>query len=163
MSQSIAGTLADEAALVAFAQDLATAAERPLAIALQGPLGAGKTSFARALLHALGHRGPVRSPTYTLVEQYPLHSGQAWHLDLYRLGSPEEVDWLGLHDFDPHADWLLVEWPQRADQYLPKLDLNLSLDYAEPGRDFCLRALSQSGARTVQALATCSSLPSGPG
>ncbi len=142
-SQSL--LLVDEPALAEFAERLATVSVRPLAIALQGPLGAGKTSFARALLRALGHAGPVRSPTYTLVEQYLVANGMVWHMDLYRLGSPEEVDWLGLDDFDAQSDWLLVEWPQRGADHLPKMDLHLSLDYADPGRQLRITALSEQG------------------
>lgn len=149
---SLSGTWPDEAALGLFAAQLARAATAPLSIALSGPLGAGKTSFARALLRALGHQGPVRSPTYTLVEQYPVDAGLVWHLDLYRLGSAEEADWLGLHDFDPLSDWLLVEWPQRAAGHLPAPDLTLQLDYAEPGRGYELSAVSERGAAALTAL-----------
>ena len=150
---TVAGHLPDENALELLAQRLHAAAGQSLAIALEGPLGAGKTSFARALLRSLGHAGPVRSPTYTLVEQYPLAQGQVWHLDLYRLGSPEEADWLGLHDFEPDQDWLLVEWPQRAADHLPDLDLRLVLDYADPGRDYQIEALSARGQRLLRSLA----------
>jgi len=143
--QTTSLSLEDESALAAFAQRLARAASEPLAIALEGPLGAGKTSFARALLGALGHSGPVRSPTYTLVEQYRLSDGIVWHLDLYRLGSAEEVDWLGLDDFDPNSDWLLVEWPQRGAEHLPSLDLTMRLDYADPGRSMQMAAQSERG------------------
>ena len=150
---TVAGHLPDENALELLAQRLHAAAGQSLAIALEGPLGAGKTSFARALLRSLGHAGPVRSPTYTLVEQYPLAQGQVWHLDLYRLGSPEEADWLGLHDFEPDQDWLLVEWPQRAADHLPGLDLRLVLDYADPGCDYQIEALSARGQRLLRSLA----------
>ena len=143
-----------ESALATLAAEL-LASPRPLSIALHGPLGAGKTSFTRALLRGLGHQGPVRSPTYTLVEQYelPPSAGTLWHLDLYRLGSPEEADWLGLHDFEPDQDWLLVEWPQRAADHLPDLDLRLVLDYADPGRDYQIEALSARGQRLLRSLA----------
>jgi tRNA threonylcarbamoyladenosine biosynthesis protein TsaE len=146
--------LIDEAALVQVASDLARA-QRPLAIALRGPLGAGKTALARALLRSLGHVGAVRSPTYTLVECYPLPTAavgtQLWHLDLYRLGSSEEVDWLGLVDFDPSTDWLLVEWPDRGEGHLPAFDLLIDLDYAEPGRTLFWRALEPAAAGLIRA------------
>lgn len=155
--------LPSEAALVDLAHDLLRAT-RPLAIALHGPLGAGKTSLARALLRELGHAGPVRSPTYTLVEHYrldpPLDAGadspalkprpsalspppsalNLWHLDLYRLGTPEEVDWLGLQDYRAGQDWLLVEWPERGAGHLPPFDLELWLDHAPVGRELRWRA-----------------------
>ena len=130
-----------ESALATLAAEL-LASPRPLSIALHGPLGAGKTSFTRALLRGLGHQGPVRSPTYTLVEQYelPPSAGTLWHLDLYRLGTAEEVDWLGLQDFQPGQDWLLVEWPGQGIGHLPPFDLELWFDYAEPGRSLRWRA-----------------------
>lgn len=146
--------LADESALEALARALARA-PRPLAIALRGPLGAGKTTLARALVRSLGHPGPVRSPTYTLVECYRLPAaptaGQLWHLDLYRLASSEEVDWLGLADFDPAQDWLLVEWPDRGAGHLPDFDLLLDLDYAEPGRTLHWRALTPAAVGLIAA------------
>jgi tRNA threonylcarbamoyladenosine biosynthesis protein TsaE len=129
--------LPDESAMAALA-DALLRSPRPLAVALRGPLGAGKTTLARSLLRALGHTGPVRSPTYTLVECYPIGpeaaAARVWHLDLYRLGSSEEVDWLGLDEYERARDWLLVEWPDRGAGHLPAFDLQLALDYAEPGR-----------------------------
>ena len=144
---------ADEAAMVTCGARLAAAAEPSLVVYLDGELGMGKTTFTRGFMRALGHAGAVKSPTYTLVEQYPLAQGQVWHLDLYRLGSPEEADWLGLHDFEPDQDWLLVEWPQRAADHLPGLDLRLVLDYADPGRDYQIEALSARGQRLLRSLA----------
>ena len=144
--------LGDESALEQLADTIARAPQ-PLAIALRGPLGAGKTTLARALLRKLGHAGPVRSPTYTLVECYPLPASSAtaqlWHLDLYRLGSSAEVDWLGLADYDPANDWLLVEWPDRGEGHLPAFDLLLDLDYADPGRTLHWRALSAKAADLI--------------
>jgi tRNA threonylcarbamoyladenosine biosynthesis protein TsaE len=141
--------LPDEDAMAGLA-DALLRSPRPLAIALRGPLGAGKTTLARSLLRALGHNGPVRSPTYTLVECYQIGSDQTaarlWHLDLYRLGSGEEVDWLGLDDYERTRDWLLVEWPDRGAGHLPDFDLQLDLDYAEPGRQLHWRALDAAAA-----------------
>ncbi len=136
--------LPDEGAMASLA-DALLQSPRPLAVALRGPLGAGKTTLARSLLRALGHRGPVRSPTYTLVECYPIGpegtGARVWHLDLYRLGSSEEVDWLGLDEYERERDWLLVEWPDRGAGHLPEFDLQLVLDYAEPGRMLCWEAI----------------------
>lgn len=123
----------------------ALAASRPprAVVHLHGDLGAGKSSLARALLRALGVQGPVRSPTYTLVERYPVAGGEAWHLDLYRIADAGELDFLGL-DGDEATLWL-VEWPERGLGALPKADLAVHLAVAGTGRTARLEALSQAG------------------
>jgi len=98
---------------------------------LCGHLGAGKSTLARAWLRTLGITGPIRSPTYTLVEPYAIPGGEALHLDLYRLGSSEEWDALGLEDAD--ALLWLVEWPERAQGRLPPADLHIDLALAGNG------------------------------
>ena len=110
---------------------------------LAGDLGAGKSTLARALLRALGVEGPIRSPTYTLVERYPVPGGEAWHLDLYRIGNPGELEYLGL---DPgEASLWLVEWPERGGDSLPRPDLVIHFDHAREGRTARLTALSPAG------------------
>lgn len=99
-------------------------------IHLEGELGAGKTTLGRALLRALGVRGAVRSPTYTLVEPYDIDGLRVLHLDLYRLADPEELYGLGVLDEAPPAAWWLVEWPQRGGALLPAADLRLELRHA---------------------------------
>lgn len=100
---------------------------------LRGQLGAGKSSLARALLRGLGVQGAIRSPTYTLVERYPLSTGgEAWHLDLYRIGDPGELEYLGLDGEDPVL-WL-VEWPERGRGHLPPPDLLIELAVEKDGR-----------------------------
>lgn len=99
---------------------------------LRGDLGAGKSTLARALLRALGVTGAIRSPTYTLVERYPVGDGDAVHLDLYRIGDPGELEFLGL-DAGEGALWL-VEWPERGASALPPADLDVALALAGDGR-----------------------------
>ncbi|MGQ4659097.1 tRNA (adenosine(37)-N6)-threonylcarbamoyltransferase complex ATPase subunit type 1 TsaE [Lysobacter sp. F6437] len=136
----------------------ALAATRPprAVVHLQGDLGAGKSTLARALLRALGVAGAIRSPTYTLVERYPLATGgEAWHMDLYRIGDPGELEFLGL-DTDDATLWL-VEWPERGGQALPAPDLQIALALEGAGRQARLTPLSEIGRGWLDRL-----LPEGP-
>ena len=118
---------------------------------LQGDLGAGKSTLARALLRALGVEGAIRSPTYTLVERYPIPEGEAWHLDLYRIGDVGELDFLGLDE--AVATLWLVEWPERAGSALPQADLRIELGNEGQGRVARLLAGSDEGAVWLARLA----------
>jgi tRNA threonylcarbamoyladenosine biosynthesis protein TsaE len=114
----------------------ASPADRPLVIALNGDLGAGKTTFVGGLLRSLGVTGPVRSPTYTLVEPYKLDVAQGrrvYHLDLYRLADAGDLEMLAPRDLlDPGAV-LLVEWAERGGRALPVADLSLTFAYPRGG------------------------------
>jgi tRNA threonylcarbamoyladenosine biosynthesis protein TsaE len=126
--------LSDPAATDAFALEMAAhfrANDQLRMIFLTGPLGAGKSSFARALLRALGVTGPIKSPTYTLVEPYQTAFGSILHLDLYRLSDGAELEFLGLREAFSDARLMLIEWPERAIDALPKPDLWLHFDYAD--------------------------------
>ncbi|NIJ68411.1 tRNA (adenosine(37)-N6)-threonylcarbamoyltransferase complex ATPase subunit type 1 TsaE [Xanthomonas sp. 60] len=126
-------------------------------MALQGDLGAGKSTTARALLRALGVTGAIRSPTYTLVERYPLgDGGEAWHLDLYRIGGAAELDFLGLDD-DAATLWL-VEWPERGEGALPPTDLVLELAIHGQGRKARLIPVSDEGEGWVKRAAAAEQL-----
>jgi tRNA threonylcarbamoyladenosine biosynthesis protein TsaE len=138
--------LADAQATASLGARLARAVT-PGILYLNGELGAGKTTLARGLLRGLGHAGKVRSPTYTLVEPYALESFQVYHLDLYRLADPEELEWLGLRDMLADAALLLVEWPERGSGYLPSADLSIQLDYSGSGREASLEASTPVGQR----------------
>ena len=138
--------LEDEAATIALAERLQRALPDSLAgwtILLEGELGAGKSTFARALIRALGHAGPVPSPTYTLVEPYNLSSGVVYHVDLYRVASDDELRFLGWNELDDGLR--LVEWPDRAPGLSDAADLRLSLTYSGAGREATLQGLSEKG------------------
>ncbi|MDG2516320.1 tRNA (adenosine(37)-N6)-threonylcarbamoyltransferase complex ATPase subunit type 1 TsaE [Lysobacter soli] len=119
---------------------------------LHGDLGAGKSTIARALLRALGVQGAIRSPTYTLVERYPLADGEAWHLDLYRIADPGELEFLGLDSADVRL-WL-VEWPERGAGALPVPDLTIEMSMRGPGRIARLRSGSPVGDSWVGRVST---------
>ena len=135
--------LADTAMTEVLGRALAATRPPQAVVHLQGDLGAGKSTLARALLRALGVEGAIRSPTYTLVERYPIPAGEAWHLDLYRIGDAAELDFLGLDDAT--ATLWLVEWPERAGPALPVADLRVELAISGDGRSACLQAQSKIG------------------
>ena len=117
--------------------------ESGLTLWLQGELGAGKTSMARAILRGLGHTGRVPSPTYTLIEPYELDCGRVFHVDLYRLQSPDEADGLGLAELPGPGELLLVEWPERGGDRLPPADLQLQLAVRPDRRELVALASAQ--------------------
>lgn len=131
---------------------LAKAISGGLVIHLSGELGAGKTTLVRGVLRGLGHAGSVRSPTYTLVEPYELAGRRVYHLDLYRLGDPEELEWIGLRDLLDADSLALIEWPERGRGMLPQADLELSLEYFGTGRRVSLTGHSKAGARVIAQL-----------
>jgi len=121
-------------------------------VALEGDLGAGKTTLVRGFLRALGHVGSVRSPTYTLVEPYRIGDCDVFHLDLYRLVDPEELEELGVRDYFASAAWILVEWPERGAGILPEPDLRIHLRPEREGRAAALEAASARGRKWLAAL-----------
>jgi tRNA threonylcarbamoyladenosine biosynthesis protein TsaE len=119
--------LADEAATVKAGEQLAAQLSPGMTVFLEGTLGAGKTTITRGILQAFGHSGAVKSPTYTLVEPYESLSPMIYHFDLYRLGDPEELEYMGIRDYFSPQSLCIVEWAERGEGVLPEPDVIVSL------------------------------------
>lgn len=154
--------LPDPEAQLAFGEQLGRLLPPRLVVYLEGDLGTGKTTLVRGILRGLGHPGTVRSPTYTLVEPYELPAARVYHLDLYRLCDPDELEYLGLRDISGEDAVLLVEWPERGLSRLPPPDLIVRIRYRAQGRHLTLdprmpeardlvRSLDRPGAPVVEA------------
>ena len=142
----------DEAATQSFAKALAAhSAINNMAIELHGDLGAGKTTFVRHLLAALGVQGRVKSPTYAVVETYLLASGtNVWHFDFYRFNDPREWDDAGFRDMFASVGLKLIEWPEKAGEYLPQCDLALAIDVLpDESRSVQLSAFTPAGVELI--------------
>ena len=146
---SLTASLADEAATLALGQALARILQPGLVMHLHGELGAGKTCLTRALLHAAGYSGRVKSPTYTLMEPYTITlEGQSialLHFDLYRMGDPHEFIEAGFRDQVDGCAICIIEWPEQAGDLLPAPDLDLFLTVTEHSREVELLAKSEQG------------------
>ena len=117
-------------------------------IFLQGELGAGKTTLVRGFLRALGVTSAVKSPTYTLVEPYETTVGPVAHIDLYRLNSPQELEYAGLRDQFNGKTICLIEWPERGTGLLPVPDLHVQIEKQEGNRrNLGLTTETAAGAR----------------
>lgn len=137
--------LPDEAATLEFGAALWRAVYGGGLIFLSGDLGAGKTTLARGLLRAAGVTGAVKSPTYTLVEEYRLEGRMLYHFDLYRLGGAEELEWMGIRDYLEREALCLIEWPERGAGVLPHADLHLHLEPVAEGRQVEISAATERG------------------
>ncbi|MEO5701882.1 MAG: tRNA (adenosine(37)-N6)-threonylcarbamoyltransferase complex ATPase subunit type 1 TsaE [Casimicrobiaceae bacterium] len=129
----------------------------PLVITLRGELGSGKTTLVRAMLRALGWTGPVKSPTYSLLEHYLLSSLYFYHFDFYRVEDPNEWESTGFAEYFTKDSVCMVEWPDRVGGYLPPGDLAVEIAYAGPeslaGRDLTFIAHSPAGLRCLRTVA----------
>jgi tRNA threonylcarbamoyladenosine biosynthesis protein TsaE len=146
----------DEAAVERLAACFARAAEPPAVVYLRGDLGAGKTTFARAYIHALGYEGYVKSPSYGLLETYEAGGQKVLHLDLYRIEDPEELEFLALRDLFDDRAVLLIEWPDRGAGHLPDPDLVLEFGELAGGRCIDCSGQSDRGRALARAVARSS-------
>jgi tRNA threonylcarbamoyladenosine biosynthesis protein TsaE len=142
----------DEAAVAVLAASFAQRVCAPLVIFLEGDLGAGKTTFARAFLHALGYPGYVKSPSYGLLESYHAGGKAILHLDLYRIEDPEELDYLAIRDLYDAETVLLVEWPERGLDHLPAADMELRFDETDESHTISCFAKSAAGIEVSNAI-----------
>lgn len=117
---------------------LSKSPENALTVYLNGDLGAGKTTLTRSIVQAFGHRGNVKSPTYTLVEEYHLAPFSLFHFDLYRLASPEELEFMGIRDYFRPQSLCLIEWASRGKGMINDADIVIQLDYWQSGRKITL-------------------------
>lgn len=123
---------------------IARAGRRGQCVWLNGPLAAGKTTFARGYLRGLGFEGAVKSPTFTLVETYQLETATVHHFDLYRMADPAELEFIGIDDyFDAGAD-VLIEWPERGLGFLPAADIEITIEPRDRARDVVIRVAERA-------------------
>ncbi len=155
--------LPDPAATEAAGARLAPELVGGMVITLSGDLGAGKTTLARGCLRALGWTGPVKSPTYTLVEHYSFSSLYFYHFDFYRFNDPDEWDIGGFADYFRDDAVCMVEWPERVGERLSPADLSLvlrhSADAHADGRHLTLDSRSKPGERCLIAITFPTALP----
>ena len=149
--------VADEAEMCAFGHRLveticSESHSKGVTLYLNGPLGAGKTTLSRGIIQGLGHKGKVKSPTYTLVEEYRLQDKNIYHFDLYRLNDPEELEFMGIRDYFTENSICLIEWAEKGLGLLAEPDLLVNIDYADNARNVQLIAKSKLGNNIIKHL-----------
>ena len=123
-----------------------------LRVGVTGLSGAGKTTFTRGIVQGFGHTGKVKSPTYTLVEPYELERANVYHFDLYRLGDPEELEYMGIRDYFSAQAICVVEWPEKGGEFIPVPDLNMTLSYVGDERNIVINSASERGSVIIEKL-----------
>ncbi|CUB05830.1 tRNA (adenosine(37)-N6)-threonylcarbamoyltransferase complex ATPase subunit type 1 TsaE [Marinomonas fungiae] len=139
-----------EEAMELFGENLAASLKRGGVVYLDGNLGMGKTTLVRGILRGLGYVGPVKSPTYTIVEPYDLDQVEVFHFDLYRISDAEELEFMGVRDYFKDGALCLVEWAEMGEGVLPKPDLVVHLNLVRHGRSISIEPKTSYG---VEALA----------
>lgn len=144
--------LRNEAETLELGAKLFRSMKQPLRFYLYGDLGSGKTTLVRGFIRATGYCGPVKSPTFTLVEEYQFPEWRLVHLDLYRLADPEELEWIGIRDYFEANCVGLIEWPDRGSGFLPQPDLSIRLSHKGEGRIAVLEPQGLAGYQLVKEL-----------
>lgn len=124
----------NEEQMFEFAKDYAKSLVPGSIVFLYGDLGAGKTTFVKGVVRSFGYKGNVKSPTYTLVEDYQFNDFNIHHFDLYRLADPEELEWIGVRDYFNEKSICFIEWPEKAKGYLPENVSKIFIKYLPSGR-----------------------------
>ena len=145
--------LEDDTSTLELGACVARLCQTPLVIHLRGDLGAGKTTFARGFIRALGHSGRVKSPTFSLQESYIIENMTLFHFDLYRIQDPSELEFIGIRDAAGVADSIcLIEWPERGEGAIPKADIEIAFRHAGDGRHVDFRGRSAQGRSVTRML-----------
>lgn len=153
--------LPDEAATVAMGENIAKIVlqqhtlqqnQQSLVVFLNGDLGAGKTTLTRGFVRAMGHKGNVKSPTYTLVEPYELPPWQVYHFDLYRLSDPEELEYMGIRDYFSDHCCCFIEWPEKGAGVLANADIIINIVYQDEQRLIEFVSCTSRGEGVLQSL-----------
>ncbi|OOF65861.1 tRNA (adenosine(37)-N6)-threonylcarbamoyltransferase complex ATPase subunit type 1 TsaE [Rodentibacter sp. Ppn85] len=147
----------DESTMLRFGKKLAETilkchTKRAVILYFNGDLGAGKTTLTRGMVQGLGFQGNVKSPTYTLVEEYNIAGKMIYHFDLYRLADPEELEFMGIRDYFAKDSICLIEWAEKGNGILPSADLLVNIDYYDDARNITLIAQSARGEQIIQQL-----------
>jgi len=152
MSEPLVLDIRGEEAMVAVGEAIGKALAGGALVYFHGNLGSGKTTLCRGVLRAWGHAGAVKSPTYTLVEPYRYGDTDIYHFDLYRLGDPEELDFIGIRDYFEQGNVCLVEWPEKGFGVLPKPDLEVFLSGGGATRQLRLEGRGLRGDGIIRSL-----------
>lgn len=142
----------NELRMLELGQKFARACSQEAIIFLYGNLGAGKTTLARGFLQGLGHKGTVKSPTYTIVENYHFEKLDVFHFDFYRVKDIEELEYIGLADYFRDNAISLIEWPENGGCLLPPVDLSCYIESQVLGRNVKLVAHTEIGRRILRQL-----------
>jgi len=141
-------TLLNEQETEQFGAELWRILPKKCLVFLKGDLGAGKTTLTRGVLRAAGYTMAVKSPTYTLVEEYDMPDGKVFHFDLYRIKDPEELEWIGMQDYLEQQSLCFIEWPELGKGWLPAPDIELSITTEGEGRVIEIQVLSEKLLKT---------------
>ena len=144
--------LADEEATLALGARLAPCLVGGAVLYLHGDLGTGKTTLTRGIMRGLGMNGTVKSPTYTLVESYDLPRVTVYHFDLYRLADAEELEFMGIRDYDLQGAVIIIEWPELGKGFLPPADADIEIRHAGEQRRLTLTPSSERGRALLDCL-----------